>query len=181
VVDALQALRGVQFPVAVTMVADVGDLTRFDPPRALLQCLGLIPAEDPSAERCRHGTMTKAGHSHARRVLVEGAWASRSPATVSRHLHLRLDTPSNILQDISWQAQVRRCQRSRRLGAKGQHATVGTVAAARELAGLMWAIATQGPVTPSGEDKSRLNHELRRCTNVHRQRRRPGVVSPSMA
>src|SRR5919108_1896809 len=53
VVDALQALRGVQFPVAVTMVADIGDLTRFDTPRARMQFLGLIPSESTSAERRR--------------------------------------------------------------------------------------------------------------------------------
>jgi len=44
-------------------------------------------------------------------VIVEGAWASRSPAKVSRHLQLRLETQSKIIQDISGKAQVRLCQR----------------------------------------------------------------------
>src|SRR5512134_1509301 len=38
VVEALQALRGVQFTVAVTTVAELGDLTRFDNPRELMKC-----------------------------------------------------------------------------------------------------------------------------------------------
>jgi transposase len=90
VVEALPALRGVQFTVAVTLVADMGDLTRFERPRELMQFLGLIPSEYSSSEQRRQGAMTKAGNTHARRVLVEGAWAYRYPAQVSRHLQLRL-------------------------------------------------------------------------------------------
>jgi transposase len=162
VVEARQALRGVQCTVALTLVAAIGDLTRFEPPRALMKCLGLMPSESTSAERRRQGAMTKAGNTHARRVLVAGAWASRSPATVSRHLQLRLETPPKIIQDISWKAQVRRCKRSRRLVAQGKHAHVVTVAIARELAGCMWAIARAVPVTPEAEKTHRqctLNSE----------------------
>jgi transposase len=75
VVEALQALRGVQFTVAVTTVAELGDLTRFDTPRQLMKRLGLIPSEYSSGERRRQGALTKAGNAHARRALVEGAWA----------------------------------------------------------------------------------------------------------
>jgi transposase len=149
--EALQALRGVQCTVAVTTVADIGDLTRFASPRELMKCLGLIPAEHSSGAQRRQGSMTKAGHTHARRVLVEGAWASRSPAKVSRHLQLRLETQPKVIQDISWKAQVRLCKRYRRLVARGKHANVVTVAIARELAGCMWAIAREVPMTPSGQ------------------------------
>jgi transposase len=148
VVEALQALRGVQFTVAVTLVADMGDLTRFDTPRALMKCLGLIPSEDSSGEQRRQGSMTKAGNTHARCVLVEGAWASRDPAKVSRHLQRRLETQPNIIPDISWKAPVRRCKRYRRLVSRGKHANVVTVAIARELAGFMWAMAREVPITP---------------------------------
>jgi hypothetical protein len=92
--------------------------------------------------------MTTAGHTHARRALVEGAWAYRYPAKVSRHLQLRLETPPTLIQDLSWKAQVRLCQRDRRLVAKGKHANVVTAAIARELVGFLWAIAQEVPVTP---------------------------------
>jgi transposase len=75
VVAALQALRGVQFIVAVTTVAELGDLTRFDNPRELMSYLGLTPSEYSSGERRRQGAITQAGHIHARRALSEGAWA----------------------------------------------------------------------------------------------------------
>ena len=148
VVDALQALRGVQCPVAVPMVAEIGALSRFDTPRALMKCLGLIPSESSRAGQRRQGSITKAGNTHARRALVEGAWAYRYPAKVSRHLQLRLEKQPKRIQDISWKAQVRLCKRYRRLVAKGKHANVVTVAIARELAGFMWAIAREVPVTP---------------------------------
>ena len=148
VIEALQALRGVQFLVAVTTVAELGDLTRFDTPRQLMKFLGLIPSEYSTGERRRQGSMTKAGNTHARRALVEGAWAYRYPAKVSRHLQLRLEKQPKVIQDISWQAQVRLCKRYRRLMARGKHANQVVVAIARELVGFMWAMAKQVPVTP---------------------------------
>jgi transposase len=148
VVEALQALRGVQFTVAVTTVAELGDLTRFENPRQLMKYLGLIPSEYSTGERRRQGAITKAGNTHARRALVEGAWAYRYPAKVSRHLQLRLEKQPKVIQDLSWKAQVRLCKRYRRLIARGKHANQVVVAIARELVGFMWAIAKQVPVTP---------------------------------
>jgi transposase len=148
VVEALQALRGVQFTVAVTLVAELGNLTRFDHPRQVMKYLGLLPSEYSSGERRRQGSITKAGNSHARRALVEGAWAYRYPAKVSRHLQLRLEQLPKPSQDISWKAQVRLCTRFRRLLARGKHANQVVVAIARELAGFMWAIAKEVPLIP---------------------------------
>src|SRR5262245_44506067 len=147
-VEALVGLRGVQFTVAVTIVAELGDLTRFETPRQGMNYLGLIPSEYSSGERRRQGASTKAGNAHARRALVEGAWAYRYPANVSRHLQLRLEKPPKVIQDISWKAQVRLYRRYRRLGARGTHANVVTLAIARERAGFLWAIAKQVQVTP---------------------------------
>jgi transposase len=148
VVEALQALRGVQFTVAVTTVAELGDLTRFDTPRAFMKFLGRIPSEYSSGERRRQGSITKAGNTHARRALVEGAWAYRYPAKVSRHLQLRLEKQPKAIQDISWKAQVRLYTRYRKLIARGKHTNQVVVAIARELVGCMWAIAKEVPVTP---------------------------------
>jgi transposase len=146
VVAALPALRGVQFTVAVTLVAEMGDLTRFESPRELMKFMGLIPSEYSSGEQRRQGSITNAGNTHARRVLVEGAWAYRYPAKVSRHLQLRLETQPKVIQDISWKAQVRLCKRYRRLVSRGKHANVVTVAIARELVGFLWAIAKEVPL-----------------------------------
>ena len=140
-VEALQALRGVQDTVAITTVAELGDLTRFDTPRQLASFVGLIPSEHSSGPSRRQGSITKAGNGHARRVLIEGAWAYRHPAKVSEAMQKRLERLPKHIQDIAWKAQVRLCKRYRRLVARGKHPNVAVTAVARELAAFMWAIA----------------------------------------
>jgi transposase len=146
VVQALQAMRGVQFTVAVTLVAELGDLTRFENPRQLMSYLGLTPSAYSSGERRRQGTITTAGQTFARRALIEGAWAYRYPAKVSRHLHWRVDTVPQAIQPIGWTAQVRLCKRFRHLTARGKHANQVVVAIAREMAAFIWAIAREVPI-----------------------------------
>src|SRR2546421_5254737 len=148
VVEALQALRGVQFTVAVTTVAELGDLTRFDNPRQLMNYLGLTPSAYSSGERRRQGGITKTGNTHARRALIEGAWAYRYPAKISRHLQLRLEKVPKAIQDMSWKAQVRLCNRYRQLSARGKTPNHVVVAIARELSAFMWASAQEVPLTP---------------------------------
>jgi transposase len=87
----MPARRGLQFTAAVTLIAELGDLSRFAPPCQLMSDLGLVPSEHSSGERRRQGSIAQTGNSHVRRVLVEGAWAYRDPAKVSRHLQLRLE------------------------------------------------------------------------------------------
>ena len=147
VVEAIQALRGVQFITAVSLIAELGDLTRFANPRQLMSYLGLTPSEYSSGGQRRQGGITKTGNSHARKALVEGAWAYRYPAKVSRHLQLRLEKLSQPIQDISWKAQIRLCKRYRTLVNKGKHQNQVTVAIARELAAFIWAIAKQSPLS----------------------------------
>jgi transposase len=141
VVEAIQALRGVQFTVALTLIAELGDLTRFHNPRQLMSYLGLTPSEYSSGPLRRLGGITKAGNSHARRALIEGAWAYRYPAKVSRYLQLRLEKLPQVLQDLSWKAQVRLCRRYRHLVARGKNPNKVVVAIAREMAAFVWAIA----------------------------------------
>jgi transposase len=141
VVEAIQALRGLPVLAAVTLIAELGDLTRFETPRQLLSDLGLVPSEHSSGERRRQGSIPKTGHSPARRVLVEGAGAYRYPAKVSRHLQLRVEKVPKVIQDLSWKAQVRLCKRSRRLVARGKPVNQVVVAIARELAAFVWALA----------------------------------------
>jgi transposase len=132
VVEALQALRGVQFTVAVTTVAELGDRTRFTTPKQLMSYLGLTPSEYSSGPRRSQGGITKTGNSHARRALVEGAWAYRYPAKVSRHLPLRLEQLPKPIQ-----------KRYRQLMARGKHPSQVVVAIARALVAFMWAIARE--------------------------------------
>jgi transposase len=165
----------------VTTVAELGDLTRFDHPRQLMNDLGLTPSEYASGGRRQQGSMTKTGNTHARRALVEGAWAYRYPATVSRHLQLRLEKLPTAIQAISWQAQVRLCTRYRHLMAQGKHAHQVVVAMARELRAFLWAMAKQVAVPPQAERWRRVDAQGFEVSTLSRKRRSPGVVSPSAA
>jgi transposase len=146
VVEALQALRGVQFTVAITTIAELGDLTRFDNPRQLMSYLGLTPSEYSSGDRRRLGGITKSGNGHARRVLIEAAKAYRHRAKVSEQIQARQQQLPKAICDIAWRAQVRLCGRYRRLLARGKHPNTVAAAIARELAAFMWAIARVQPV-----------------------------------
>ena len=86
VVEALMALRGVRLVTAMTTVAELGDLTRFDSPRELMGYLGLVPSEHSSGNSRRQGGITRTGNGHVRRVLVEAAWNYRFAARKSRVL-----------------------------------------------------------------------------------------------
>ena len=141
VVEAYQAMRGVSFIVAVTFVAEIGDLRRFDNPRQLMAFLGLVPSERSTGERVRRAGLTLAGNKRARRVLIEGAWTYRFPARVSPTLQARLEGLPKPVRDIAWKAQIRLCARYRRLSAAGKKRPVVIAAIAREMAAFLWAIA----------------------------------------
>jgi len=143
VVKAFQALRGVAPIVAVTTVAEVGDMSRFETPRQLMAYLGLVPSESSSGESIHRGGITKTGNGHVRRTLVEAAHAYSFPARVSRHLLKRQEGLPQPVLDLAWKAQVRLCGRFRRLMARGKPKTKVITAIARELAGFMWAIARE--------------------------------------
>ena len=141
VVAALQALRGMALVTAATLVAEVGDLTRFATPRQLMAHLGLVPSEHSSGARVHRGGLTKAGNAEARRVMIEAAWTYRLPARVSRILLDRLEGVSKEVRDLAWKAQVRLCARYRRLAARGKPTPLIVAAIAREPLGFAWAIA----------------------------------------
>lgn len=141
VVEAVQAMRGVAFIVAVTVVAEVGDFHRFDNPRQLMAYLGLTPSEHSSGATVRRGGITRAGSGLARRALIEGVWSCRMQARVSRKLHDRIEGLPKAVRDIAWKGQLRMCQRYSHLIAAGKAKVVVTTAIAREMVGFIWAIA----------------------------------------
>lgn len=143
VVRAMQTLRGVSLNAAATTIAEIGDMTRFDNPRQLMAFLGLVPSQYSSGPRVRMGHITKTGNGHARRVLVEAAWAYRFSAKIARAHQIRQENQPQGVRDIAWKAQVRLCRRYQRLIAKGKTKQVVVTAIARELMGFMWAIARE--------------------------------------
>ena len=158
VVLALTALRGVNLLSAMTLVAELGDLTRFDSPTRLMGYLGLVPSEHSSGQKQRRGAITKAGNGHARRILIEASWAYRFPARKTAHLQRRAEKAPEGVQAIAWKAQKRLCRRFKYLITNANKLPViAVIAIARELSGFIWAIARE--VTPPGACPDDTNSE----------------------
>jgi transposase len=111
-VAALRCLRGLDFISAVTFVAAIGDLARFETARQLMAYLGLVPSEQSSGVRVRRGGITKTGNSEARRMLIEAAWSYRYPPRVAKDkAEIIVRLPKSI-RDIAWKAQIH-CSQSK--------------------------------------------------------------------
>jgi transposase len=143
VVRGLMALRGVDMITAMTVIAELGDISRFDSPRQLMAHLGLVPSEHSSGNRQKRGGITKTGNGHARRALIEASWSYRLPARKTAHLQRRAEKTSEEVQAIAWKAQRRLCKRFWYLIHKGKLPVEACTAVARELSGFIWAIACE--------------------------------------
>jgi transposase len=143
VVEALMTLRGIELVAAMTLVAEIGDFTRFARPSELMGFLGLVPSEYSSGSKRAQGEITKTGNSHARRVLVEAAWNYRFPARMSRVLQQRQEGQAKPVRQIAWRAQLRLAKRYRHLCSRKLPLNKICVAIARELSAFVWDIARQ--------------------------------------
>ena len=141
-VARLRCLRGVDTLTAVGLVAEIGDFTAFKHPKLLASYLGLVPSESSSGERRRQGSITKAGSSHARRLLIEAAWHYRRHPAISVELRRRQAGQSPAAIETAWRAQLRLSGRWAVLDSRrGKRRTTVAVAVARELACFIWEIA----------------------------------------
>ena len=142
-VQALQAMRGVQLIAAMTLVGELQDFLRFESPRQLMAYVGLVPGEHSSGPKRRQGSITKAGNSTARRMLVEVAWHYQHSARVSPIIATRQDQLPKAVTDIAWKAQLRLNAKFKRLLARRVMKNKAVVGVARELAGFVWAIGCE--------------------------------------
>ena len=143
VIGALQALRGIAQVSAVTILSEVGVISRFSAPRQLMGYSGLVAREHSSGERNWRGGITKTGNAHLRRVVIEAAWAYRHRPLVGGALRKRQEKLSSEVNEIAWKAQHRLYTRYRRLAARGKNRQQVITAIGRELLGFVWAIGVQ--------------------------------------
>ncbi len=141
VVGRLCCLRGVSVLTAFGLAVEIGDWQRFEG-RSLGAYLGLVPRESSSGERRSLGAITKAGNSHARRLLVEAAWHHRRPLRQSRELARRRAGQPALVRQRAEAAGRRLHRRWAAFDSRGKRSTVAAVAVARELAGWCWSLAT---------------------------------------
>ncbi len=142
----LRCLRGIDTLSALGLCAEVGEFERFEHPDQLAAYLGIVPSERTSGQQRRQGSITKAGSTHARRLLVEAAYHYRRHPAIGQTLERRQRGQSAEIINIAWRAQRRLNARWRQLkDARKKPNGVTVVAIARELAGFCWEIATHMP------------------------------------
>jgi transposase len=157
VITALEALRGVKTLTAVTVVAEIGQFSRFTTAPQLMGFVGLVPSEHSTGGpgKARRGGITKTGNAHVRRVVVESAWAYRHRPSVAGDLARRTKLASEESKAVAWKAQHRLNGRYRKLSAAGKSLPKVVTAVARELLGFMWAIGTEAERSHQEPSKQR--------------------------
>jgi transposase len=143
VIQGLQALRGVAQISAVTIAAELGNMSRFEGARQLMGYSGAVPSEDSSGQRTRRGSITKTGNAHLRRIAIEAAWSYRLRPGVGPALRKRQEGVPEEIKEIAWKAQHRLHKRYLRLAAAGKDQRKIITAVGRELLGFIWAIGVK--------------------------------------
>lgn len=166
-VARLACLRGLATLSAMTLLAEIQDFRRFEHPRHLMAFVGLVPSEHSSGAKERRGGITKTGNTHARRLLIEAAWASRHPPALGPRVRpLLADQPPEVIVLVK-KAHRRLHTRYARLVGRGTRPQVAVTAVARELCGCVWALMNQHaayasdanvrPATERGHERSTLD------------------------
>jgi transposase len=145
-VARLRCLRGIDTLTALALVAEIGDFDRFKTAEEFMAFVGLVPSERSSGEQRRQGSITKVGNAHVRRLLVESAWHARRRPTVGYELARRHRGQDAVVIERAWRCQQRLYSRWQRMAGRGKPQQKIVVACARELAGFVWAIATDQPL-----------------------------------
>jgi transposase len=148
-VARLRCLRGIDTLSALGLCAEIGEWGRFDHPDQLSAYLGIVPCEHTTGSQRRLGSITKAGSTHARRLLVEAAYHYRRGPVVGEALERRQRGHAPEIINISWKAQRRLNASWRQLrDARRKPNGVVAIAIARELAAYCWEIATCTTTSP---------------------------------
>ncbi len=145
----LRCFRGIDTLTAMTLVAELHDFRRFESPRRLMAFLGLVPSENSTGDKHRRGPITKAGHTHARRVLIEASWHYRHRPGVSKKLRARRQEQPGWVIGLADRAQIRLHKKFWKLALHGKSTNKAVTAVARELAGFIWAALSLKEATPN--------------------------------
>jgi transposase len=155
VIAGLQSLRGIAKISAVSIVAELGEISRFARPRQLMGYSGAVSREHSSGERVQRGAISKAGNAHLPRIVVEAAWSYRHRPSIGAALATRQKDSSEEVKEIAWKAQHRLHTRYSKLCAKGKTKQKVVTAVGRELLGFIWAIGVHVEQTMSASHKRR--------------------------
>jgi transposase len=141
-VNRLGCLRGISALTGLALTVEIGDWSRFTG-SSIGAYVGLVPSEYSSGNSRVQGSITKAGNTHVRRLLIEAAWHHRkSYSTSGPTLRARWAKVDPALRARGHAGNRRLNKRWRSFTERGKNPLVANVAIARELAGWCWSLAT---------------------------------------
>ena len=143
----LQQIPGVGPIISLMFIAVLDGAERFSKSHQVMSYLGLVPREMSSGEKQRRGHITKAGHSQMRVLLVQAAMCM-----------MRLQKPqTERLHKWAEKIEQRRGKR------------IATVALARRLAGVMWAMLRDGSGYQAEPERRTGSKEAKAASTQARQ------------
>ena len=148
-VKKLTCLIGVRSHTALATIVEVGDFNRFGRAEQLASYLGMVPGEVSSGGKQSRGSITKAGNSHIRRLLVEAAQGYTRGTVGHKSKDLKRRQNGNTPQIIAYadKANERLRRKFYRMTLKnGSNRNVAATAIAREIACFMWGLMTDHAV-----------------------------------
>jgi len=140
IVRRLGCLRGVSTLTGFALAVEIGDWTRFTG-TSIGSFVGLVPSEHSSGESRSQGPITKAGNTHARRLLVEAAWHHQPRYRPGNTMHQRWELASPAARARGDAGNRRLHTRWMRFNDRKKKPVIANVAIARELAGWCWSLA----------------------------------------
>jgi transposase len=144
-VKKLSCFIGVKTHTALSALVEIGDFKRFAKAEQMAAFLGLVPGEDSSGGKQKRGSITKAGNSHVRRLLVEAAQGYTRGSVGHKSVDLKRRQTGNEPQIIAYadRANERLRRKFYRMTLKnGTKRNVAATAVARELACFIWGMMT---------------------------------------
>ena len=142
-VKKLSCLIGVKTFTALGMLVETGDFNRFQKAEHYASYLGLVPGEHSSGESTKRTGITKAGNSHARKLLIESAQSYSRGAVGSKSKTLAARQAGNDPEVIAYadRANERLKRKCYKIMFRSKR-NIAVTAVARELACFMWGMMT---------------------------------------
>ena len=136
-VSKLRCFKGVETLTALTFVVEIGDFRRFRKAHEFMAYLGLVPSEHSSGEKRRVGSITKAGNSRLRKLLIESSWHYRHYQPSKRLMMRRKGQQTEVIAYAD-KAGKRLNRKYVKLMHNGKMSQKVVTAVARELSGFIW-------------------------------------------
>lgn len=150
-IKKLRCFLGIETGTALSLVVETGDFERFSKGNIYAAYLGLAPGEHSSGDSIHRGSISKAGNSHLRTLLIESAQTIGKGRIGYKGKKLKNRQAGNKAEVIAYadKANERLRRKYYRMISRGKPRNVAVAAVARELACFVWGMMTGNTELPA--------------------------------